>query len=50
VLSALEPLGISYDQSTQQLEDEGVKSFADAYAELLTTIERRREQCLAEKA
>jgi transaldolase len=50
VLGALEPLGISYAQVTQQLEDEGVKSFADAYIELLATIDRRRVQCLAEKA
>jgi transaldolase len=47
VLAALERLGISYTQVTQQLEDEGVKSFADAYNELLATIDRQREQHLA---
>lgn len=50
VLAALEPLGISYAQCTQQLEDEGVKSFADAYTDLLATIERSRMQFLTEKA
>ncbi|MBE0695533.1 MAG: hypothetical protein IH586_01285, partial [Anaerolineaceae bacterium] len=49
VLTSLESLGISYSQVTQQLEDEGVKAFADAYTELLATIDRRREQVLLAK-
>jgi transaldolase len=44
VMAALKARGISFDAVTQQLEEEGVKAFADAYAELLATIERRREQ------
>jgi transaldolase len=49
LMADLKTLGISYAGVTQQLEDEGVKSFADAYTDLLATIEQRREQCLLEK-
>ncbi|HZD55855.1 MAG TPA: transaldolase [Anaerolineales bacterium] len=42
-LQALEELGISMEQVTQELEDEGVKAFADSYNALLATIETRRE-------
>ncbi len=42
VLQSLEELGISMDQVTQELEDEGVKAFADSYNSLLETIEKRR--------
>jgi len=38
----LDALGISMDEVTQELEDEGVKSFADAFTSLLDTIENRR--------
>ena len=38
----LDALGISMDEVTQELEDEGVKSFADAFTCLLDTIENRR--------
>ncbi len=34
--------GISMDVVTQELEDEGVKAFADAFTALLETIEERR--------
>jgi transaldolase/glucose-6-phosphate isomerase len=42
-LDALESLGIKMEQVTQELEDEGVKSFADAFSTLLNTIDDRRE-------
>ena len=42
-LAALEKLGISMAAVTQQLEDEGVKSFADAFSALLTSVEQRRQ-------
>jgi transaldolase/glucose-6-phosphate isomerase len=38
-ISELEKLGISMKQVTQELEDEGVKSFADAFRSLLQSIE-----------
>jgi transaldolase len=41
VMQDLESLGISMDQVTTQLELEGVKSFADAFAALLKSIEER---------
>lgn len=42
VFEALETLGISMQQITLELEQEGVKSFSDAYTELLDAIEKRR--------
>jgi transaldolase / glucose-6-phosphate isomerase len=39
----LEVAGISMQQVTQELEDEGVKSFADAFKTLLDAIESRRK-------
>ncbi|MFT3894116.1 MAG: transaldolase [Anaerolineales bacterium] len=42
-LSKLEAAGISMDVVTQELEDEGVKSFADAFTQLLSTIDERRK-------
>ncbi len=42
-IEGLESLGISIDQVTQELEDEGVKAFADAFAALLETIDQRRK-------
>jgi transaldolase len=48
VIRDLDSLGISMDRVTQELEDEGVKSFADAFASLLKTIEERRVTALAE--
>lgn len=40
--------GISIDQITRELEDEGVKAFADDYAALLNTIESRCQPIAAE--
>jgi transaldolase/glucose-6-phosphate isomerase len=41
-LAQLESAGISMDVVTQELEDEGVKAFADAIAALFKTIDDRR--------
>jgi len=49
VIRELESLGIPMDKVTQELEDEGVKLFSDAFASLLKTIEERRDMALAEK-
>ena len=42
VFDKLQNLGISMDQVTQELEDEGVKAFADAFSSLIEAIELRR--------
>ena len=42
-INKLEAAGISMDVVTQELEDEGVKAFADAFAQLLGTIDERRK-------
>ena len=42
-IDQLETAGVSMDAVTQELEDEGVKAFADAFAQLLETIETRRK-------
>lgn len=42
-LASLEKLGISMAVVTQQLEDEGVKSFADSFGALLDSVEKRRQ-------
>lgn len=47
-LAALETLGISLTQVTQELEQEGVQAFSDAYTALLKTLDERRLAALAE--
>jgi transaldolase len=42
-LAELEKVGISYDQVTQQLQDEGVQKFADSFHQLFKTIESKRQ-------
>jgi transaldolase/glucose-6-phosphate isomerase len=42
VLDEVEALGVSMDKVTAELEDEGVNSFADAFAAMLKTIDERR--------
>jgi len=42
-INELEAAGISMDVVTQELEDEGVKAFADAFDQLLKTIDERRK-------
>jgi len=42
-LAQLEASGVSMDVVTQELEDEGVKAFADAFTQLIATIDERRK-------
>ena len=42
-LAALAAVGISYDQVTQQLQDEGVQKFADSFHKLFAGIEGKRK-------
>ncbi|MEP7136742.1 MAG: bifunctional transaldolase/phosoglucose isomerase [Chloroflexota bacterium] len=42
-INQLEARGISMAVVTQELEDEGVKAFADAFTQLLATIDERRK-------
>ncbi len=42
-IAQLEAMGISMDVVTQELEDEGVKAFAEAFEELIATIDERRK-------
>jgi transaldolase / glucose-6-phosphate isomerase len=44
----LAKLGISIDQATQELEDEGVRSFTEAFTSLLRTVDERRKAAVAE--
>ncbi|GAB4416003.1 MAG: bifunctional transaldolase/phosoglucose isomerase [Anaerolineales bacterium] len=44
----IEAAGVSMAQVTQELEDEGVQAFADAFTSLLQTIEARREQAASQ--
>ena len=44
----LAEIGISIDEITQELEDEGVEKFADSFNGLLETIKQRREEFIAE--
>ena len=46
-ISQLEASGISMDIVTQELEDEGVKAFADAFTQLLATIDERRKNAVS---
>jgi transaldolase/glucose-6-phosphate isomerase len=46
-INQLEALGISMDTVTQELEVEGVKAFADAFTQLLKTIDERRTSAVA---
>jgi transaldolase len=46
-LDELEKIGIHYDQITQQLQDEGVKKFADSFHDLFKGIESKRQSIKA---
>jgi transaldolase len=41
-MDELAALGISIDEVTQELEEQGVKAFADAFSALLDSVEKRR--------
>jgi transaldolase len=43
VIAALEAEGISYEQVTRQLQDEGVRKFADSFHTLFQSIESKRQ-------
>jgi transaldolase/glucose-6-phosphate isomerase len=47
VTAQLEAQGISMKQVTQELEDEGVKAFADSITALLKTIDERRQRAVS---
>ncbi|MGE5249551.1 MAG: bifunctional transaldolase/phosoglucose isomerase [Bacteroidota bacterium] len=47
-LAQLEEMGISLEQATQEVEDEGVKAFSDAITQLFATIDERRQKAVAE--
>ena len=47
-IADIEALGIAMSTVTKELEDEGVKAFADAFEDLLKTIEERRKSALVE--
>jgi len=46
-LRRLADAGISMDQVTQELEEEGVKAFAEAFTQLLGTIDERRKTAVS---
>lgn len=43
-LQDLEDIGISMEKVTSELEEEGVKAFADAFSALLQSVEQRRQE------
>jgi len=46
--AGVESLGISMEQVAQELEDEGVRAFTEAYEAVLKTIEERRQAALSQ--
>lgn len=48
VIAELESLGISMHRVTEELEEEGVKSFADSFGALLKTIQLRSQEARAQ--
>lgn len=46
VLQDVESFGISMEKVTAELEDEGVKTFSDAFAAMLKTIDERRSNAV----
>jgi len=48
LFNQLKAEGISMDAVTQELEEEGVKAFADAFTALLETIEERRAAAISQ--
>ena len=45
-LDELVALGISIDEVTRELEDQGVKAFSDAFSALLESVEYRRKSVI----
>jgi len=48
-LADLEVVGIHYDQVTRQLQDEGVKKFADSFHQLFAGIEKKKQALQEER-
>lgn len=48
VLEHLPSLGVDIDEVTEQLENQGVKKFADAYATLIKALKDKREKAIHE--
>ena len=48
VLADLEAAGVSLAQATQDLEEAGVKSFADSFTDLLDVVEERRAAAVSQ--
>jgi len=48
-LAQLESQGVSMDIAAQEIEEEGVKSFAESFAHLLATIEARRKAAIEQQ-
>lgn len=48
VIEAIEALGISMEQVTKELEEEGVKAFVEAFTTLLDTIDERRKVAISQ--
>jgi len=48
VLEMLPEIGINLDDVTQQLEDEGVEKFVKPFERLITALEEKRKEALAE--
>jgi len=48
VLEMLPEIGINLDDVTQQLEDEGVEKFVKPFERLITELEEKRKEALAE--
>ncbi|MBM3144456.1 MAG: transaldolase [Chloroflexi bacterium] len=46
----LSALGILIEEATQELEEAGVKSFADAFTDLLASVEKRRVAALQKRS
>jgi len=46
VLQRLQKLGINIDQATQQLEDEGVEKFNQAFDKLMSALKKESPQSL----
>ncbi len=46
VMERIPALGVDIDQVTQQLEDEGVRKFSDAYAALMKPLEDKKDSAL----
>lgn len=49
LLEQLKALGIDYDGAMQTLQDDGVSAFADAFVQLLDTLESKREAILSKQ-